>query len=281
MRTEIKKSFSWGFVATEQDFRRLIQTANDQLLKPAGSVLSDGKYTVKLKDGSVIETNILDDIFLLENVGNKLIQEVSCNFASTHPNGTCTITVELRDGSINEKKWDSASYLVSGDTRDWAFVAASELDERLRRMKVVAWESILAKRSAFALIYFVSMMVAMFGSVYFVKLDTVHLQLQDLYAAGELANPIEAIIALERIKANRSPTEALMPMFYILGMLSIVFFGGGYVLSKISPSYNFCWGEYNTQYSKRIRIRNAVFTLVVLSLIISIFANFISKKLGI
>lgn len=281
MRTEISKSFSWGFVATEQDFRRLIQTAVDHLLKPSGAALANSKYEVKLKDGSVFETAALDDVFQLENAGNKLIREVSCHLSSDHPGGRCTIDLELKDGAANEKNWDSAAYRVSGDTRDWAFVAASELDERLKRMKVVAWEAIFAKKWTAMLVMFVAMIIALVGASYLKPPDTTHAQLQVLYSAGKLANPIEAIIALERIKATRSEIEIMLPVLAMWAVLFIVFFGGGFLLPRLSPSYNFCWGEYTAQYGKRIRLRNALFSLVVLSLAVSVLANFVSKKLGI
>lgn len=280
MRTEISKSFSWGFVATEQDFRRLIQTAIDHLLKPGDAALDTSKYQVKLKDGSVFETSALDDVFQLENAGNKLIREVSCHLSSSHPGGGCTIEVGLKDGAASEKNWNSATYRVSGDTRDWAFVAASELDERLKRMKVVAWEAIFAKKWTALLFMFSAMIIALVGATYLKPPDTTHAQLEALYTAGKFTNPIEAIIALEKIKATRSEIQLLLPLVSMWGSLFVVFFGGGFLLPKLSPSYNFCWGEYSAQYGKRIRLRNGLFSLVALSLVVSVLANFVSKKLG-
>ncbi|MFM9957108.1 MAG: hypothetical protein ACKVZJ_03465 [Phycisphaerales bacterium] len=280
MRTEISKSFSWGFVATEQDFRRLIQTATDHLLKPSGASLGMSQYEVRLEDGSVFQTAQFDDVFQLENAGNKIIREVSCSLSSSHPGGECTINVELKDGNTNKKNWDSATYRVSGDTRDWAFVAASDLDERLKRMKAIAWESIFAQRWPMTVIMLAGMPLSIFGSFYFKPKDTTHVQLQSLYAEGKLANPTEAIIALEKIKASRSEIDTLWPLFVMWGGLLAIYFCCAFVLPKLSPSYNFCWGEYTAQYGKRVRLRNALFTLVVISLVVSVLANFVSKKLG-
>lgn len=281
MRTEITKTYSWGFVATEQDFRRLIQTATDHLLKPAGATLEPTKYTIKLKDGAIVETATLDDIFQIENIGNKLIREISTELSSTHPGGRCAIKVDLVDGSANEKNWDSASYTVSGDTRDWAFVAASELDERLRRMKVLAWEAIFASRWTTLLAMIFGMVLALVASIYFKPPDNIHVQLEAMYKAGTLSNATEALIALEKLKANRSEIEILMPLISMWVTTAVLFFGISYLLPRLSPSYNFCWGEYSTYYEKRVRLRTAVFTLVVLSLVVSIVANYVSKKLGI
>ena len=281
MRTEITKTYSWGFVATEQDFRRLIQTATDHLLKPVGAALEPSRYTVKLKDGAIVETATLDDIFQIENIGNKLIREISTELSSTHPVGRCAIQVDLVDGAANEKSWNSATYTVSGDTRDWAFVAAAELDERLKRMRVFAWEAIFASKLTTLLAMLAAMVMALVGASYFKPPDKTHVELETMYKAGKLSNATEALIALERIKANRSEIDLLLPLMSMWVVMAIVFFGAAYLLPRLSPSYNFCWGEYTTYYEKRVRLRTAVFTLVVVALVVSIVANFVSKKLGI
>lgn len=281
MRTEITKSYSWGFVATEQDYRRLIQTATDHLLKPAGAVLQPTKLTIKLKDGSIVQTQIVDDLFKIENIGNKTVREVLAELSSTHANGECLVKVELKDGAANEKNWDSASYTVTGDTRDWAFVAASDLDERLKRMKVIAWEAVFAKKWTSLALMFAVMMLALLGSTYLKTPDTTYVELESLYKTGKLANATEALIALERIKAHRSDIAMMIPIFSVWIALFVVIVGGGYLLPRVSPSYNFYWGEYVGYFDKRIRVRNAVFTLVLLSLVVSVLGNFVSKKLGI
>ena len=111
--------------------------------------------------------------------------------------------------------------------------------------------------------------------------DKTHVELETMYKAGKLSNATEALIALERIKANRPEIDLLLPLMSMWVVMAIMFFGAAYLLPRLSPSYNFCWGEYTTYYEKRVRLRTAVFTLVVVALVVSIVANFVSKKLGI
>ena len=102
-----------------------------------------------------------------------------------------------------------------------------------------------------------------------------------MYKAGTLANATEALIALEKIKVSRSKFEVLMPLLSMWGVVLVFYAGGAFLLPRLSPSYNFCWGEYTAYYDKRIRLRTALMTLVVLSLVVSVLANYVSKKLGI
>lgn len=281
MRTEISKAYRWGFVATEQDLRRLIQTAIDHLEKPTGAVLDACRYVVKLKDGAIVETAAIDDVFQIENIGNKLIREVSAELSAVHPGGRCAIHVALIDGASNEKSWNSATYAVTGDTRDWAFVAASELEERLKRMKTIAWESIFAQKWTSMLIMVLVMIAGLVAATYFGPPQNAHLELEAMYKSGSIPNATEAIIALEKIKASRSKLDPLQPLLIMWGVVVCTLLVGAYLLPRLSPSYNFCWGEYTAYYEKRTRLRTALLTLVGLSLVVSVVANFISKKLGI
>ena len=283
MKTEIIKSYSWGFALTEQDLRRIVQVVLDSFGKIHNA--SPPKFTInlKLKDGSVVNAVELEDVFLLENSGEKTINAVGLHWelGLDGENPTQKVDIDFQNGTENKKNWDSVSYLVLGSTRDWAFVTASEIDERLKRTKQIAWESIFAKKWIFSALMLLFTFIVLLTSAYFTPQDQYHITLDKMYGAGQLKDPIDALIVLERLKAEKSHMTAIYPIlvtYIVLGGLIAIF---TWVLPKVSPSYNFCWGDYTIKYEKTKKLRTAFWTLIVIGLIVAITANFLSKKIGI
>jgi hypothetical protein len=79
MKTEIKRSYSWGYFLSEQELRRIIQSAQEHMAK-LGLASYRQLFSVKLKDGALIESNNPDDILLLENDGSKAIESLKLLF---------------------------------------------------------------------------------------------------------------------------------------------------------------------------------------------------------
>ena len=281
MHTEIKKTYRWGFALTEQDLRRTVQVAHDSLKKVPGEGTPNFSVQIKLKDGSIVNTTIFDDVFILENSGEKLIQAVGLHWKLGTDEAPHKIDIEFRVGSKNEDSWNSIVYSVYGTTRDWAFITAAEIDERVKRTKLIAWEAVLSSKWIFPILIFLTTFGMAGISMYYTPQDQYHVALEKLYISGQLKDPIVALIKLEQLRSERNPIAGFVPvicMYTSMGELFAILF---YVLPKISPSYNFCWGDYLQKYARSRQLRSAFWTLVVLATVISIVANYFSKKLGI
>lgn len=283
MHTEISKTYRWGFTLIEQDLRRTIQVVADSLGKVSDAISPAFSAKVRLKDGSVVDITQVEDIFALENSGEKSIHAVSLHWqlCSKDNEPTHQVDVEFQNGGANEKNWNSITYRVSGPTRGWAFVTASEIDERIKRTKQLAWEGIFASKWIFSVTMMLATFTAFLLIAYLTPQEQYHVALERLYKAGELKDPIDALIRLEQLKSERNPYTAVYPIlgtYGVIGGLGLLF---GWLLPKISPGYNFCWGDYTQKYEKTKRLRTAFWTLVVLATIVSVAANFLSKKLGI
>lgn len=133
MRTEIDHQHKWGFVLSEQELRRIAQSCQEHAAKIGIAVTP--KITAKLKDGSLVESENLDDVLSLENGGQKAINRLVLvwNDGSDRPKGS--ITVRFEDCAANTKGWESISVSVIGESRDAAFVAAADLDERVKKTR--------------------------------------------------------------------------------------------------------------------------------------------------
>lgn len=283
MHTEISKTYRWGFTLIEQDLRRTIQVVADSLGKVSDAISPTFSAKVRLKDGSVVDITQVEDIFALENSGEKLIHAVSLHWQRCPKDNEPTheVDVEFLNATTNEKNWNSISYRVFGPTRDWAFVTASEIDERIKRTKQLAWQGIFASKWIFTIIMMMATFAALLLTTYLTPQEQYHVALERLYKAGEIKDPIDALIRLERLKSEQNPYTTMYPIFGTYGVIVGLALLFGWLLPKISPGYNFCWGDYTQKYEKTKRLRTTFWTLVVLATIVSVAANFLSKKLGI
>ncbi|MCD5360310.1 hypothetical protein [Chromobacterium aquaticum] len=281
MKTEIHRTFSWGFVLSEQELRRIAQTATEHILKTTAQIDVDFTACAHLSNGATTESSSIDDLVALENDGSKAIESVRLEWKCKSAPERFHVLLIFQNAAKNRKNWDSISLSIESDSRDWAFVASSELEERIKRTKIMAWDAILnGKWSTLALLLFSTITMLTIMSFFGTGRDS-HILLQEQYQAGKLKNAIEAIIALERIKNQQSLANLLTPM--VLAMIApyLLFFLFGKLSPWLAPSYNFCWGDYVARFDRKRQIRNFVLSAIFLALLISIVANFVSKKLGI
>ena len=281
MHTEITKNYRWGFALTEQDLRRTAQVAHDSFNKISGGGSPDFSMRIKLKDGSIVNTTTFDDLFALENSGDKLIHEISLHWELVDNEVTQKIGIEYQNGAENIVSWTSISYIVYGATRDWAFVTASEIDERVKRTKLISWQSIFASKWVLMVWMLIGMFATLILATYLAPREQYHVELERLYASGQIKDPIVALIKLEQMKSQRNLSVTIYPLIAMYAMMGILFATLVWVMPRISPGYNFCWGDYMQVYERSKRLRSAIWTLIVLATLVSIAANFFSKKLGI
>jgi len=113
MKTDITKRFTWGFLLSEQEFRRLVQSCSDAYQK-TGQAPKRTLVTARLRDGALVESERIDDVLSLENNGSKHIELVKFQM---DPHATM-ITVRFQDGQKNPGGWTSIDYSVIGESRD-------------------------------------------------------------------------------------------------------------------------------------------------------------------
>jgi len=117
MKTEISKSYTWGYVLSEQDLRRISQTCQEHLSKLQTDSQSV-KISAKLRDGALIESNDINDITSLENDGSKAVQRVTLIFGDQKETPDQFIEVQFQDGWKNPNSWTSINYKIIGPSRD-------------------------------------------------------------------------------------------------------------------------------------------------------------------
>ncbi len=98
MTTETGQQYTSGFVLSEQDVRRIAQSAEEHAEKVGASAVT--RVVAKLKDGSLIESQSLDDILSLENGGQKAINRLTLSWDDGQESPKSSITVQFEDGHV-------------------------------------------------------------------------------------------------------------------------------------------------------------------------------------
>jgi hypothetical protein len=275
--TEIKKSYKRGFILTEQELRRIIQACHDHGAKTDGAVLSE--MAVVLRDGSRIETQNPEEVFALENAGIKRIAAVegNFNFASTP---AAHINFAFRDGQRDPQSWTSISYEVAGESRDWAFLAAAELDDRVRRVTTLSWDYVFQSKLAKIIVPLLTVFAMVVGFALFKPDSGLVANLKSQYAAGNFHDPIEAIIYVEEYRQKTGVNFLWLLMICAWLVPFVLVFGGSKLLPIIYPSYNFVWGDYVARFEKAKRVRTVIWTVLILGTIASLIAAIVAKRMG-
>ncbi|HEX6371043.1 MAG TPA: hypothetical protein VF006_19150 [Longimicrobium sp.] len=282
MATELGKAFKWGFLLKEEDIRRINATAEEHMRKidKASAPTSTSSITATLVDGSVITARSLDDVIGLENGGARRIDALELRYSDGL---SSTIQIKFRDGDRNPSSWTSVSYQVNGAERDWVFLAASEIEERLRRIRTIASNYIVQHRwfMVLPLVIAVLLSISLMQRVQAEGLRSTLNQIEAEHKRGTLTDPIEAILLIERerLATNYSGlrTVAVIGLSYVAPM---VFF---WLFSKLAPwlfpAYNFYWGDYRAFYDRRRQINNVIWIVIILGLVVSLVAAAIEHRI--
>ncbi len=283
-KTQIRKDFSWAFVLSEQDLRRLIQTCQEHFQKIPDIQTFKQHFSARLANGSIVESDKIDDIISLENSGSKLVQALTVRVddgkidysKQNSPNPDWGVSIEFLADS---DKWENAapiSYFIAGQSRDWVFLVSSELEERLRKTKTYALENILPKSLqsyALALAAFFGFLIGLFLAPSRQDVGTL---LEQAYKTGSVKDPVEALIFIEKAKQQQGLGTVFGGLVGMVALASIAWFALK-LLPWLMPSYTFYWGDYIPIYDRRTKLQSIFWTVIVLGVLVSIASGIALK----
>jgi hypothetical protein len=281
MQTEVVKFFKRGFVLSEQELRRIYQSCIDNC-KKSGCDAPRHVTEIKMEDGAVLKSDDIEEILLLENSGSKKITRLKLEFDDGSSDPTWSIKVSFCDVSNESNTSTSVTLDVKSSSRDWAFITAAELEERLKKISIISWNNMLSKKwmSSVAMIL---MMVVMFGSmIFFTDIDSqpqAGQALQESYDSGAIKDPIEAIIFIENFRVENRPSivNILMPMLYSTVGIFTVFLFFLFILPRMRYDYNFYWGDHISIFDKQKSRIKAITGFIVFGVFASLIAGWIQQ----
>jgi hypothetical protein len=284
MRTVSTRLYTCGFELNEQELRRIHDVANQQMKRALAEKEYEAIYEVRYQNGAIAEPRKLDGLFDEENWGSSAIRSVQMRFsAETSPSKTL-IQIGFIDANFNGTD-ASIRYLIEGEDRDWVFVASSQLSERIARIQRFNYAGLFGSRY-FLPLAFLSILLIAVGITTSVDRPSRQVRARLMaetraaWKKGELKDPIEAVLRIEDAVAQGdaefNPLARLVPML----LLPVCVIPLTPIASRLLPPFNFVWGESQKAFDKRRGRTRFVFVGVVLAILLGLFSNFLSKKLG-
>jgi hypothetical protein len=296
MKTEARKKFYHGYVLNEQELRRIVDTAIQQIRKLNTPSEPKIRFELKFRNGTLTNSTSVDDILSLENVGPKQIVRLSIDITDgTEPDNPPEHTETTHSGihvhffnPRDDDDWSrSAAYVVKGEERDWVLVTASELEERIAKVKSFSVDRFLTRRGSSLL---VPIFLLTFAALMFAGMVRVATQrrsasesIEERWKAGTLHDSIEALIILQ--KDFDAPKKLDDPALFLRWAIAypiaatLVLFLIGPFMNYLYIPYVFAWGDYTKVFERRVQIRKYVFSGIVGALIVGVIASVIANKI--
>ncbi|MBP9096034.1 MAG: hypothetical protein KBG21_05455 [Ignavibacteria bacterium] len=282
---EANENFYFGFVLTEQELRRIIETIDDQLKKTHQTENLKFNYELKYENGIVAKTDNIEDLFQQENTGSSKIMRLMIT-------GQIGLEVSFHQIQLtftNPKSEEESpiKYKIKGKSRDWVFVASSTLEERVRKVKRIPIDPtqkkktyVIFKTLTLPLVMLAAMLV-LISSIKLPKNGEIE-NIENKWKIGELKDPIEAVILIQKMNEHRGEINPfyimLTPILYV-GIVYISLLVIWYLSIKIYPLYNFCWGDYLTSFNRIENLRKTLLWVVLTGLALSIIGSLIATYL--
>lgn len=300
---ESTKKYYQGFILKEQDFRRIMDLILVQLKKISEETITTN-YTLKFENGSIAQTDSIETILNLENIGSTKIIRIETKSTVKMAGRLSSIELNFKNcDSENESGYISIDHSIKSDSRDWVFVTSSLIEERILQIKRFAINQIGQRGISKLLVrLFVPllMLLLLFSIVGFLpnaQKDIAQQKLKKLefteknWKDGKVKDPIRAILDIEIANSKEQlATQKIISqpnltyIGWIVGGIIAIFLFMSFLL-KYYLVYNFCWGDYEEQFNKKESIRKFVFVVIILGLILSIvgglITNYISLNLSI
>ena len=217
MKTEIRREYRWGFVLGEQEVRRLAQTCRERGEKLHGAPVTV-TIAARLADGAVVETSDIENVLGLENAGKRRVDRLTLA-VRPFPQGENLIELSFQNGVRSPKRWISIEMWISGRSRDEVFLAASDLEDRIQRTKIIPWAHLSIRELTFSLTMF------------------------SLACLPTVVGFFKSRSALEETRAIHEAVTRQAPFLLALGACAL--------LAWLLPAYNFCWGDYVPVFERR------------------------------
>jgi len=303
IQVESNKTYPQGFNLSESDLRRIVDTGNEQLQKANAGILS-AVYTLKYKNGVTEETKDIEEVLSLENSGSTKITGLEIELKASQKTETSRIMkdthkiiLEFKNpGSKRYANKDSIRLFVTGESRDWVFITTSIIEERINKIKIIPIFRLSLVNGLYIFLYaFVFIFVIGFinslsqdiiydNSARIQALDS----LKNSYHNSDSLNIIDVIIDLQKKQlmtdpSNQTAKTVFKPLIntIIYGFSTVIVLLLFYLgLKPLFPIYIFNWGDYIDRYRKIKSIRNVIFIVIIVGIIVSIIGGLIANKIG-
>lgn len=279
VRTEIKNSYNDGFVLNEIELTRIKDVQNDLVKRINGGKDAAFEFQAKYHNGAIYKPLSLSDILAGENHGSSRVVRILMRAKDNGNNNV--IVIQFSDVAHEGRSIDAISYSIQAQDKDWAFVAASTIDERIKKVKMPRATKIFSV-SFQTLTSFVMLLallaVMLLASSMDISQNQHILALED--AKRTAMDAVDFLYKYERFKLENNRSKDYLPYMmpgFMMLMFALVF--GSRLLFRSFPMYNFCWGDYDRVYNRKVNILKFLFGTIMLSLLLGVLGNYLYGNL--
>lgn len=248
MKLKVEKSekYKWAIVVDETDLRRLDETIKSTFNPSNEEESITLNYKIKLSDDSKIETNDINELVNEQNSKTRSIENI--NIAAKNQNSSNEIEVLLGSSYFQTS---TISYSITGDSRDWVYLTASKIEERIKNLK--QWYSFFTSVDSRGIEFIVFLFL--FG---FITLQPKK-EVRDDISLIEYGKVVAIIIA-------------------VLAIAYLIYRFIKYGYNYLFPITVFRIGEGIKRYDAIIDLRSKIFWGIFVALLISIISGLILLK---
>lgn len=285
LHVESLKGINEGFVLSESELRRIVQTVSEELKKALPTVEPHFTFLLKFANGVVAETLNLEDVFNQENIGSARILKVRFEAMSGEGDNEHRIIVLFRNTDL-DNDFDSIpiKYSIVGKSRDWVFIASSTIEERLNKVKRKIFDPSMSRKTRMMVLLLMLPLMLILSSMPIFLTDT-HTnntanELEIKWKKGEIKDPVEAMIFIEKSKLPTGQLAEEYKPILIIGCFIFIILLGFFFIRKYYPIFNFCWGDYLGVYEKIESQRKTLIWVIIIGLIVSVAGSIIANAIG-
>ncbi len=279
MLTEAERTFDHGFVLAEQDLRRLVDDTIQQIKRVTHETTPIVEFEIRFRNGALAKTSSLDEVLATENAGSSLVTRLS--FEARDRAEDPIHNVSIRFANVEHVQPPAIQYSVRSDDRDWAFITSSQIEERIAKVKRVAFHA-LGRHPMFVAAPILVLMVSMLALFFTDRpaMSDTGAALERQWRSKHITDPIEALIFLEKQRNTQSTfrwnwwiVTLSLAAYMLVGMFPAI-------MDYLSPPYTFKWGDYADVYQRRDAIKRYLLVAVITGVVVSIIAAVIVSRLN-
>lgn len=296
----VQKTFTSPFLLDRAKASRILNVIEERFehLK----LPFDPIYFVRFQRGNELSLNRIEDVFALDNTIRNPIEYLRVEAKGISPEQSVEIVCRVSFKAQRESAYENIEVYVSCPDAKLALQAFAALEEQVQRSFLDDWIYRFFKRGYYpgSFLVLASYFVFALSSIYFIVFRRLLIPNQNyerLLAEAKYASSVEQKIDFlfdiarqeaerkyERGSAEKAWPElsSILSLKTLFVILPIVIVTGCiyYVITKCYPTSIFLWGDYEDYYKSLAARRNTIWTVVILSMIMGLIANFFSIGLS-
>lgn len=291
------KKVSQGFILSAEELDKIHGRLCQRITDIDKANLPNIYFKIDFKEYPFKELSAIEQVKSLHNGGKEKITKLELTIS----NNQKTYLTKVVFLDANEIIDNSIEYQIIGEQEDWVIRTEEEINKRLEVIKkptiTKVFRSFFPKNPIWAIMISGFILVFLLGMIFsptqpnqqYSQPNSVAPinQLESRWKKGEIKDPVEAIILLEKAKLENEQLEKNKSYIELpktvkintkfLTIVILISFGIVGIIYRF-PEYTFYWGDSKTEYDKKQNISSLILVGGGFSLLVAFIYDFIKAQ---